>query len=44
MADPVEYRPDGWYFWDETWVFDHGPFETQQECREALLRYAEECL
>ena len=26
----VVYEP-GWYFWDETWDYRHGPFETKEE-------------
>ena len=40
-GDPVEHRLDGWWFWDETWTEDTGPFETEKEAREALDAYAE---
>ncbi len=40
-SDPVHVKQDGWYFWDETWCDEHGPFSTIEECREALTAYAE---
>jgi len=30
---------DGWYFWDETWAFVEGPYETETKCRQNLIRY-----
>lgn len=40
-----QYEPDdsapGWYFWDESQSFAHGPYETEPQAREALTRYAE---
>ena len=33
-------RPAGWYFWDETWSSAYGPFETEDDCRDALLIYS----
>lgn len=38
--DPVHQGEDGkWYFWDETWSFEEGPYETEVEAREALDIY-----
>ena len=34
------YGP-GWYFWDETGAYCHGPFGSREEAEEALERYAE---
>ena len=34
-------RPPGWYFWDETWGNEHGPFETEQLSRKKLAEYVE---
>lgn len=31
----------GWYFWDETWAFAHGPFGTREDAVAALNVYAE---
>ena len=44
--DPVEYvrhdnREEGWYFWNEIWVDSYGPYNTEEEAREALERYCE---
>lgn len=36
--------PSGWYFWDETGAYCHGPFCTRDECRDNLKRYAEDLL
>ena len=39
--DPVEKTEDGsWIFWDETWAYSHGPFETEEIAREQLKVYA----
>lgn len=29
----------GWYFWDETWAYSYGPFETEEEARTKLNAY-----
>lgn len=42
--DPV-YREWGkWYFYDETWTDTHGPFEDEEQAREALAQYCKEFL
>ena len=33
------YDGEGWYFWDETWAFIHGPFATEEEAREKYTEY-----
>ena len=33
------YTKPGWYFWDETDAYCHGPFETEEQAREALRGY-----
>lgn len=38
--DPVFYGQGVWWFYDETWASRHGPFNTQEEAREALKKYA----
>lgn len=38
-GEPVEY-PAGWYFWDEVWIFQHGPFDTEEKANEACNEYA----
>lgn len=42
-SDPVHFnREDNrWYFWDETWSFAIGPYDTEDEARLALDKYAE---
>ena len=41
MNDPVYRYIDGtWYFWDETWSFAHGPYDTEQLARKACIEYA----
>lgn len=38
--EPVYQRADGtWWFWDETWAFDHGPYATEEKARERLKDY-----
>jgi hypothetical protein len=41
--DPVHQDPkDGkWYFYDETWADRYGPYDGEQEAREALKKYAD---
>ncbi len=43
-VDPVHEVKGKWYFWDETWSFEEGPYNTEQECRDALDKYAKDCL
>jgi hypothetical protein len=31
-----------WYFWDETYSIEHGPFETRELTQEALNKYCKE--
>jgi len=43
--DPIHQNKDGkWYFWDETWAFEKGPFDSEQEARIALCKYGKEVL
>lgn len=39
--DPVFKRGDFWYFYDETWAFDYGPYDTEEQARCALELYCE---
>lgn len=32
---------EGWYFWDETWAYAHGPYETEELCRQSLYVYGQ---
>jgi len=42
-VDPVWYDSagmhGGWYFYDETWADQYGPFETEEKAREELDKY-----
>jgi hypothetical protein len=39
--DPVHQNADGkWYFWNEVWADEHGPFDTEEQARAALVEYA----
>jgi len=33
-----------WYFFDECWAEREGPYETEEECREALNKYCKDVL
>lgn len=39
---PVHERDGQWWFWDEVWASELGPYESELEAREALKRYAEQ--
>ncbi len=34
------YSLPGYYFWDETWGYCHGPFPSEKEAEEACNEYA----
>lgn len=38
--NPVHYRDGAWYFWDETWSNEYGPFARASAAHEAIERYA----
>ena len=39
--DPSHQHTDGtWWFWEETWADEQGPFKTYIECAEACREYA----
>lgn len=40
-AKAAGYKGPGWYFWDETWAYCHGPFTTQSYAEEALQHYCD---
>lgn len=43
--DPIHQNADGkWYFWDEVWSSEEGPYETETEAIEALDVYYTEQL
>jgi hypothetical protein len=37
----VRLHDPGWYHYDETWGYVHGPFATPEAAEEACRRYAE---
>lgn len=38
-TNPI-YEQDGlWYFWDETWTDSYGPFDTEEQAKEAIRTY-----
>ena len=39
--DPVFEQPDGWYYWDEDWIYKNGPFPDQGAARAAAISYGE---
>jgi len=39
-SNPTHEETDGWYFWDETWAYRHGPFKSKKECEIKLTKYA----
>ena len=39
--DPVHQNGDGkWYFWDETWADECGPYDTRADANDAGRNYA----
>lgn len=48
--DPVFYVREsvglvlGWYFYDESWAYNYGPYATEWQARAALWRYCDEVL
>jgi len=40
VTDPVFQRDGKWYFWDETWANEEGPYASESECRTKLIEYA----
>lgn len=41
--DPVTQHPDGsWWFWDEVWADELGPYKTESEARTALDAYVDQ--
>ena len=41
LENPIHQNADGkWYFWDEIWVDEIGPYETREEANTAINEYA----
>lgn len=39
-GDPVHQCDGKWWFWSETWADRLGPFDSEEECRRAVIDYA----
>jgi hypothetical protein len=39
VENPVHKRKGKWYFWDETWAFEEGPFSSEQKANRELIKY-----
>ena len=35
----VHMKDEQWYYWDEAWAHEVGPFDTEWECKEDLAEY-----
>jgi hypothetical protein len=40
MMDPVHEHDAKWWFFDETWADEHGPYDTEKQAREELALYS----
>ena len=40
-GDPVFTRGGSWFFWDEAYSCEHGPYDTEEKCDSALRAYGE---
>lgn len=39
-ANPIHKKIDGnWYFWDEYWAKEYGPYNTEQGANDAWSKY-----
>ena len=44
-VNPVHPHPDGaWYWYDETWANEFGPYDTEQAAGKACKQYCQEVL
>lgn len=41
LKDLIIHKHNQWWFYDETWSHSYGPYNTEQDAREACARYAE---
>lgn len=41
FGDPIHKKGDKWYFWDEVWIDEIGPFDTRKQCEENTQLYAD---
>lgn len=44
-GDPIHVHDDGsWWFYEENWADENGPYETKDECEFMLAKYIQENL
>lgn len=44
-GNPLHVHKDGsWWYWDETWAYENGPFETEGEAQISLELYCDTVL
>lgn len=39
--DPIFEKEGKFFFWDETWTGQHGPFDTREDALAGMRKYAE---
>lgn len=39
MMEPVFQEDGQWFFYDETWAYTHGPYESEEKAREVFEKY-----
>ena len=44
MAKAIHEENGKWFFWDETWSYQHGPFASREEAEKLLKKYMIEVL
>jgi len=37
--NPIHLESNGWYFWDETWAHEYGPYSSYAECYTGMIGY-----
>ena len=42
--NPIRFEDGAWYWWDETWSDQAGPFNTYGEAEASCAEYCEQCL
>ena len=40
----IHKKDNKWYFWDETFADEYGPYQTEEEAVIKLSEYIKECL
>jgi hypothetical protein len=43
-GNPLHKHVDGWYYFDETWVYENGPFTSEEDAYESLHAYCDDLL